>query len=215
MIRAESHAPFFRRFLYVFLGCFAFTCWFLYDGLIGYPQQRVIAEAYEEIPEEDRAEQWPEVAKENGWSTLVPAKTSKEITHGIGQQFMFTVICGIMSIVVLMKFIGGQGAYVEGDSEVIRTHKGVEVPIRSITSIDKHKWEDKGIAKIRYQVDGKQKTFIMDDFKFQREPMAQIMEFAEAHLDRESILGDLPQRDKVAPAEAESDEDPVGEEAEA
>ncbi|QDT60235.1 hypothetical protein SV7mr_27550 [Stieleria bergensis] len=212
MIRAESHAPFFRRFLYVFLGCFAFACWFLYDGLIGYPQQRVIAEAYEAIPEEDRAEQWPEVAKENGWSTLVPAKTSKEITHGIGQQFMFTVICSIMSVVVLMKFIAGQGAYIEGDSQVIRNHKGVEVPIESITSIDKHKWEDKGIAKIRYEVDGKQRTFVMDDFKFKREPMAELMEFAEAPLDPEAILGDLPQRDKVAANDAESAQERDGDE---
>ena len=54
MIRATVETKYFRKFLYVFLGCVAYSGWRLYDGLIGYPNKLVIAEAYETIPEDDR-----------------------------------------------------------------------------------------------------------------------------------------------------------------
>ncbi len=198
MIRADVYQPFFRKFLWVFLGCTAFAGWCLYDGLVAYPQKLTQAEAYEQLPEDGRRDAWMELATEEGWPTITPAKTAEDIRHDIGSQFMMVVLCMLFGIPALLKFMSGQGTWVEGDETVIRNSKGQEVPIDAITKIDKKKWEAKGIAKIFYEVDGKQKKFVMDDFKYDRKAMAQLMEFAESNLEEEQVLGDFLERDKEA-----------------
>lgn len=198
MIRAEVHQPFFRKFLWVFLGCTAFAAYCLYDGLVAYPRNLTIAEAYESLPEENRREAWKELAAEKGWPTITPAKTAKDIGHDIGQQFMMAVLCMLFGIPALLMFMSGQGTWVEGDETLIRNSKGQEVPLHTVTNIDKRKWEAKGIAKIHYEVDGKKKKFVMDDFKFDRATMGQLMKFAEAGLSEEQVTGDFLERDKEA-----------------
>lgn len=203
MIRADVHQPYFRKFLFVFLGCTAFGLWFLYDGLIGYPKKLVQAEAYEALPEEGRQDAWKELAGEKGWPTMTPAKSSEEIRHDIGGQFLMVVLCGLFAVPTLLMFMSGQGTWVEGDETVLRNSKGKEVPISAITKIDKRKWDDKGIARIYYEVDGKTQRFILDDFKYKREPMGQLLRYAEASLSEEQIVGDYLERDKDAIAKAE------------
>jgi hypothetical protein len=207
MIRADVHQPYFRKFLFVFLGCTAFALWFLYDGLIGYPHQLTMAEAYEALPEAGRQDAWKELAAENGWPTRTPAKSAEDIRHDIGGQFMMAVLCGVFAIPTLMMFMSGQGTWVEGDETVIRNSKGQEVPIAAITKIDKRKWQDKGIAKIYYEVDGKTKKFVMDDFKYKREPMGQLLRYAEAGLTDQQIVGDYLEREKDAIAAEEANEE--------
>lgn len=207
MIRADVHQPYFRKFLFVFLGCTAFALWFLYDGLIGYPKKLTLAEAYASLPETGRQDAWKELAAEKGWPTMTPSKSAEDIRHDIGGQFMMAVLCGAFAVPTLMMFMSGQGTWVEGDETLIRNSKGQEVPIPAITKIDKRKWEDKGIAKIFYEVDGKTKKFVMDDFKYKREPMGKLMRFAEAGLSKDQVVGDYLERDKdaIALAEAEAE----------
>ncbi|MCO8125455.1 hypothetical protein NHH03_27195 [Stieleria sp. TO1_6] len=207
MIRAEVHQPFFRKFLWVFLGCLAFAGWCLYDGLIGYPHQMTIADAYEKLPEEGRREAWKTLAAEKGWPTRTPDKSAEEIGHDIGGQFMMAILCGILGIPALLKWMSGQGTWVEGDESLIRNSSGQEVPIDSITQIDKRKWDAKGIAKIQYQVDGKTKKFVMDDFKYDRQTMGRLMRFAEAGLSEEQVVGDFLERDKDAIAKKQAEEE--------
>ncbi|QEF99570.1 hypothetical protein Mal15_36350 [Stieleria maiorica] len=207
MIRADVHQPFFRKFLYVFLGCTAFAGWCLYDGLIGYPKKLTIAEAYESLPEENRRDAWKELAGENGWPTITPAKTADDVRHDIGSQFMMVVLCMLFGIPALLMFMSGQGTWVEGDQTLIRNSKGQEVPIDAISKIDKRKWEAKGIAKIHYEVDGKKMKFVMDDFKYEREPMGQLMQFAEANLSEEQVTGDFLERDKERIAKQQAAEE--------
>ncbi|WP_143543947.1 hypothetical protein [Rhodopirellula sp. MGV] len=198
MIRADVHQPYFRKFLFVFLGCLAFGAYCLYDGLVAYPKKLTMAEAYEQLPEDGRQEAWVTLATEKGWPTRTPANSPDEMRNKIGTQFMMAVLCGLFAIPALLKFMSGQGTWVEGDETLIRNSKGKEVPIDAITKIDKKKWPDKGIAKIYYEVDGKNHKFIMDDFKYDRAPMGELMKFAEANLDEDQVVGDDFERDKEA-----------------
>ncbi|KAA5540707.1 hypothetical protein FYK55_20165 [Roseiconus nitratireducens] len=196
MLRAEAYQPFFRKFLWIFLGCVAYSLWCLYDGLIAYPHQLTIAEAYEALPEEGRREAWQVLAAEKGWPTLTPQKSAKEISNNIGSQFFMIVLCMLIGVPALLKWMSGRGAWVEGDATLIRNHKGQEVPIDAIEKIDKRRWESKGIAKLQYKVDGKSKTFVMDDFKFDREAMGTLMRYAEANLSADQVVGDELEREK-------------------
>ncbi|MDM4016655.1 hypothetical protein [Roseiconus lacunae] len=210
MIRANVHQPFFRKFLFVFLGCLAFGAYCLYDGLVAYPKKLTMAAAYEELPEEGRQEAWQALATEKGWPTRTPANSAEEMQHKIGTQFMMAILCGLFAIPALMMFMSGQGTWVEGDETVIRNSKGKEVPVDAITQIDKRKWADKGIAKIYYDVDGKKQKFVMDDFKYEREPMGEIMMFAEANLNEDQVIGDDLERDKKALRDLEARESSPG-----
>lgn len=202
MIRAAVDQKFFLKFLLVFFGCLAFSGWCLYDGLVAAPKKLTMALAYESLPDDDnRRDAWRELAQSQGWPTITPQKSSKEVRNFIGSQFLMIFLCAMIGIPALLKWMSGQGTWVEGDESVIRNSKGVEVPVESITKIDKRKWRDKGIAKIHYETNGKAKKFVMDDFKYHRESMGELMKFAEANLTAEQVDGDDLEREKVAKSE--------------
>ena len=204
MLRANYVPSYFRRFLFVFIGCIAFAGWCLYDGFINYPKKLEIAKVYYEMPEENRAELWREKAKENGWPIEKP-KSPEKIQHGIGQQWFMAGLCALIGIPAFLKWFLAKGTWVEGDEKTIRNSKGKELAIENITKINKRKWEEKGLAKIHYTDGGKSKTFVMDDFKYDRESMGQIMRNAEANLTAEQVIGGLREVDKDA---AEADGEP-------
>ena len=206
MIRAPYVPGYFRRFLFVAIGCFAFAMYCLYDGFITYPHKLVVAKAYYEMPEQDRTEQWREKAKANGWPLEKP-KEPDEIEHLISSQWGMACICALIGIPAFLKWFLAKGTWIEGDEKLIRNSRGKEVPIESITKINKRKWEDKGLATIYYDDNGKSRKFVMDDFKFEREPMGQLMRYAEANLSADQVVGGLKEVDREAQqAAAESEE---------
>lgn len=205
MLRADVHKPFFRKFLLVFLGCLAYSGWCLYDGLWAYPRQLTIAMAYEELPEEGRREAWEALAAENGWPPVTPQKKAEKIRNNIGSQFLMIAFCMLFGIPAVIMWMGGQGTWIEGDETVLRNSRGAEVPIDSIVKIDKRRWPEKGIAKIYYEVDGTTKKFVMDDFKYHRETMGELMKFAEANLTEDQLIGDGFERDKFDETEIDDE----------
>tara|TARA_R110002049_G_scaffold4601_4_gene31793 strand:+ start:9594 stop:10313 length:720 start_codon:yes stop_codon:yes gene_type:complete len=195
MLRANFVPGYFRRFLFVFIGCFAFAMYCLYDGFIGYPHKLVISKAYYEMPEENRTELWRAKAKANGWPLETP-KEPEDIIHGIGQQWFMAGLCALIGLPALWKWFRAKGTWVEGDETRIRNSKGKELAIENITKINKRKWDEKGIATIYYDENGRSKKFVMDDFKYDREPMGQLMRYAEANLTDEQIVGGLSEVNK-------------------
>ncbi|MGL4512596.1 MAG: hypothetical protein ACRCT8_05850 [Lacipirellulaceae bacterium] len=63
-LRAANNPKFYARFKWLGLAAFGWMLWCLYDGFVGYPQQRERAEKYLELLQEE----WEGVATENGWS---------------------------------------------------------------------------------------------------------------------------------------------------
>ena len=116
-------------------------------------------------------------------------------------------LCALIGIPALLKWYLAKGTWVEGDETTIRSSKGKEVAIGQITKINKRKWEEKGLATIYYSDNGKSKKFVMDDFKYDREPMGQLMRYAEANLTADQIVGGTREADKDNPQAAEDDSD--------
>ena len=88
-----------------------------------------------------------------------------------------------------------RGAYrLSGD--VLSAPDHPDVPLASITQIDKSKWDRKGIAKLDYELaTGQKGTVTLDDFVYDRPPTDRILEEIEAKLgvSTEVAAGTQPQ----------------------
>jgi hypothetical protein len=86
-----------------------------------------------------------------------------------------------------------------GDTLEIPGHP--PMPLSAIESVDKQKWERKGIAFVTYQLDdGTSGKFKLDDFVYQREPVDQIFQRIEHSL----TLPKPAKAPKPAPAPAQA-----------
>jgi hypothetical protein len=191
-VRADYEEGFFRKFLLIALVCFAYSIWCLYDGWIAYPAKLQRAEVYhtEMAPlGEERSKAWIERTEKEGWPQDIPKEPAK-IENDIVWQYIQIGICLLVGVPLLLKYLMARGSYIEADGQSIRpSWRSQPVPLDAITKIDKSRWKKKGIAKLFYQVDGQTYSFVMDDFKFARQPMSEIMSLAERNLPDTSIVG--------------------------
>ncbi len=194
-IRANYDPKFFRRFLWIGLGCIAFTGWCFYDALLKYPHELERATVYwqssagsMELTGMDR-EEWRTAVREKGWSSVEPPDKPEELHHKIQSQYMYATVCSVIGMVCLLKWLLAKGSWVEADQKELKSNFGPTFQFDQIKNIDKAKWEKKGITKIHYEVGGKTKSFAFDDFKYSREPMGKILRMIEGTLTDEQITG--------------------------
>ncbi len=195
-VRANYDPDYFRRFIWLSLGCLVFGSWFLFDGLVTYPRELERSRAYW-LPTEDRAEpwqaidadKWREMTQQNGWSDTVPGEKPDKQEEKIGTQYFYAVVCFLITVPCLLKWFLPRGSWVEGTDTGVRTSWGTEFDYDQIRRIDKHKWDTRGIAKIRYERDGATHTFTFDDYKYQRAAMNEILQRMEAGLSDDQIVG--------------------------
>lgn len=201
-LRANVCEGYFRRFLYIFLGCFAYSMWCLYDGMIAYPAKLERAMVYhEQLDEaEDRNAEWLIIAQEKGWPEFVP-ETPAHIRNGITYQWGQIALLSLIGIPMLLKYVLAFGSYVEASETELKPSWRAPILISSISKIDKSRWQEKGIAKVFYQENQKTQKFVMDDFKYEREVMSEIMSRLESQSPNVVIIGGEAQ----TPALPESD----------
>ena len=182
------------------LAALIFSGWFLYDGMVKYPLQKEQFEAhqkvYQEHPDPTEAGRiWEELAREKGWPTTNPTqKTDKDIFT----QKLLAGICAPIGLGFLFVFLTSLGKWVEADEQGLKAKGGKETDYESITSIDKSRWQSKGITVVYYQSNGKSDQITLDDWKFEREPTKRIMQAIE---ERTGFGMD------DAPADTDDDED--------
>lgn len=204
MIRADVDSSFFRRYLWIGIGCLAYALWCLYDGFIAYPSQLERAAAFEAIPDgAKRIDTWIALASKNGWPERIPLKSADELAGMISGQMFYATICILISGIALFSWFRSRGTWIEGDESKLRHCRGQEVPIDAITKIDKRKWAKKGIAKVTYNDGGRNRRFVLDDFKYHTASVRKLLAFAEANLEADQVTGDQLERDKVEPSTTE------------
>jgi len=190
-IRADYCERYFRKFFYIFLACLAWSLYCLYDAWIAYPANLVRANVYySEFADlgDDRARAWIARTEQEGWSSDVPKEPAK-IENDIIAQYVQIAICMAIGIPMLLKYLWARGSYIEANEREIKPSWTGAVPFAEIEKIDKTRWERKGVAKLHYKTGNQSSIFTMDDFKFERQPMAKIMAFAEKDLPDAAIIG--------------------------
>ena len=165
--------------------------WFLFDGAVTYPRQRVRALKYEELKKADRLNEWKEIAKQRGWSTKDPGEPKSEVE--IRVQFVMALLAALPGMLYLFFYIRARGRWIEVSETELRTSRGQQLELGQIVTLDKKKWDSKGIAKIVYRQNGRKGRLVLDDWKFDTEPTRAILREVEANIDVSQIVNGAPE----------------------
>lgn len=166
------------------IAALAFSGWFFYDGTVKYPLMKKQFQEYERIFQEhqdpnEAGQAWEKFAADQGWPTTKPeGKKDKDI-------FTQKLLAGIslpFGLYFTATFLLSLGRWVEVDEKGLRTKQGKQTDFASITSIDKSRWESKGIAVVHFEHDGQAGHITLDDWKFDREPVRQIYDAVQQRI---------------------------------
>lgn len=164
------------------LGLLGFAAWAFYDAYIAYPKYQEQYQAYEKVAAEyptTYADEWKRVATERGWSTDRPKETSDS---DILTQYLMMAGSLIVGLPFLYGFIRTYTRWVASDAQGLRASGGKVAPWPSITRLDSTRWKTKGIAYVHYENNGKDGRILLDDWKFEREPIVEIYGEVHEHL---------------------------------
>ena len=195
-----------------------FTIWFLYDGLVGWPAQRARWQepwdAFQEIQEEYKdsvggREAWTDIVVEKveagewdvaelledagGGRMLAKNPVEPKSEADITGQYFWAALPAPFAVYFLITLLRTLGRTMEADEEGITASWGPRVEYAAITKIDKKRWDKKGICRLHYQAEGGEKTFIVDDYIFERPPTDEIMRLIEQKAGVDKIVNGKPE----------------------
>jgi hypothetical protein len=211
-LRAGTDSKFLLKYLMIGLGCLAFGLWAIYDGFVAFPQQLPMVQAWAEIKsntdlnDAEQDKQYKELAAEKNWPSKHPSKTPAELHQTIVWQYVFIAIGVGIGLPCLFWYLKNRGTWVEASETGIRSSWGQELSFDSVTRFDKKKWEKKGIGIIHYDTNAGPKKFVVDDLKYSRKVMDEIVDLLESKIPREMIINGIPESamDRPSPETAES-----------
>lgn len=179
-----------NRLLLIALGALFWAGYCFYDALVAYPDQidayNAVTQLKEEHPEDWR-DRWEETAAENDWNTT---KEPEERTEGdiLTQWIQFGIVFPIGSYCLIAVAIWSR-RYVGADNTTLYANGGIEVPFDKITRIDANRWENKGIARVYYDLGSGEDNVLIDDFKYDRQPAMAIFNRIKDAIDGDKIVG--------------------------
>lgn len=193
-IRATADSKYIRKYIFLALAGLGFFLWGAYDAVYKFPAELEMAREFDKIKDEkDAVHLWAQLYEENkdrGWHREKPHNAA-ETVEGYIRFNLFIIVAGAMLMsYFLLKYFRTKGSWIESTETGINTSWGESLEIDKISKINKRRWEAKGIAKISYQ-DAKERnrTMVFDDFKFDREPMGELMALCEQNLSADQIVG--------------------------
>jgi hypothetical protein len=139
--------------------------WFAYDGFVKYPRHNELHLLHVRDPVK-YPQDYP---------------THKETSIRLQKQLAVALPAAALAMLAWTLY-NSRGAYrLAGDTLSVPGHG--DVPLTSITQIDKSLWDRKGIAYIDYVLPaGKKGRLKLDDFVYDRPPTDRILETVEAKL---------------------------------
>jgi hypothetical protein len=163
-------ARYYRWTRYVMiLVLFGYGLWSIRDGFVRYPRENAAARA-----------------------------AGKEMLPHPGYDIPFNQIFGVvlppLALVYLVYMLHKSRGEVRLSGQTLHAPGQPPVPFDAITALDQRLWDRKGIAKVRYELNGKAGQITLDDFVYERDPIEQIYTRV---------------RDYVAPLEPESESAPA------
>ncbi len=204
-LRTDINPRYLMRMGLVGIFCIGMALYCFYDGKVAWPAQRERALAYQEFEEQnpelgqkDLFDEWKKFAAEKGWK---PGIAGKEITpYGepkkefhFNQQLIMGGFIGIVGLFFLSKFLRNRGRWIEADDDGLRSSEKREIKFDQVTALNKKLWQNKGIAKVLSEVDGRKKVIVLDDCNYQRDTTNAILRHVEAAIGHDKIINGKPE----------------------
>ena len=188
--------------------------WFAFDGLVTYPTRLEYLVALEELKEKvkepvELQKRWVELAESRNWPTERPDsddKNSTQLRGDIQGQYFFGALSLLLGLPALYFYLKSRAQWVEESEDGLLTSWGQKMRFADVTQLNKKKWDNKGIARALYNDSGKQRTFVFDDFKFERKPLGQILRKLEDVLSPEQIVGGISEAERDRRKKSGTDE---------
>ena len=170
-----------KQKLFVAVFMIAFGGYFFYDGAIGWPRSNERYYKSQEFKKTNDDPGWKAYAKQRGWSEKAPEKAYKK--SEIDMQYVYGVILAVVGLVTLGYWAQQIRRTLKLDDEAITSPAGTRVPFQSITGLGLKKWESKGYATVRYEVNGRKGEFLIDDYKFDTDTTREIVDMLKQRLE--------------------------------
>jgi hypothetical protein len=179
---AEAHVTsvWKKQKLFVALFLLAIGGWFYWDGFIGYPRSNERWLAHEQLVKSRREGEWAAVAKDHDWTDAVPHKFFGP--GDIRMQWICGTFGALLGLVSLAYWFTQKNRVLRTDDQAVYSPAGTQIPFDAITGLGKKNWEDKGLATVLYQINGRKGRFVVDDYKFDYEATHQILDEIEEKL---------------------------------
>lgn len=169
-----------KQKLFVALFLVAIGLWFFVDGKWTWPRSNVRWKEHDRYSKEKRLAEWPAFAQSQGWKVEPPHKYYEQ--DEIFLQFILGTLSAGAGAATLIFWMVQKKRSVKTDEEAVYAPAGTRVPFTAITGLGLKKWESKGLARVRYELDGKRGEFVLDDYKYDRDPTHEILKEIETHL---------------------------------
>ncbi|QQE11169.1 hypothetical protein JD969_16965 [Planctomycetota bacterium] len=194
-VKANIRTGFRGRYGIIALVLLGFMLYCLYDGLVAYPNKKMIYETYMEIrypngdmqnPNDNWVTDWQDQVakfKDDGIKVDGTEQPEEKTQGDIYTQFIMAGISGVLGLLAGGYFLSIGGSFVEADEQGISSKKSQKISWDKITSVDISRWESKGIAVLHFDDAGKSGIITLDDWKFDREPTVDIFKLVKTHTD--------------------------------
>lgn len=180
MTKATISSGYRWRLGIVALAMLIFGAYFVYDGWIGYPHKQKIQLAYQQVVQNNQdnppaiQRKWQAMAASHGWPQDTPTAPISDMS--IYTQWICAGITLPIGLFFGIGFMRTGWRWIGADEDGLHNHKGLHIPWEAIRSVDDARWDRKGIAIVNYEKDGKSGRLVLDDWKFQRQPIDEIHE---------------------------------------
>ena len=153
---AASGGGYYRNARFVLaVALFLYGIWSIHDGFFSWPRENAAAIAAEIAQGQD-----PKPRHSNA---------DIQINDALG--------CALppLSILLVIWTLYNSRGQIRLDGQTLTIPGHPPIPLSKVESVDKQRWDRKGIALVNYQLDNGQKgTFKLDDFGYEREPVDRI-----------------------------------------
>lgn len=191
-----------RRLAGLMVLCLGMGGWFSYDGFVLYPHQRHIAQEFRRFEQEGRKDQWTDYAHERGWPDGREGPPIDRSELDIRFQQIMGVALAPVGLVLAYMFLMSFRRSIASDESGLVTDAGRQVPYEAITALNKRLWSRKGVAYVHYKHGGAAGLITLDDWKYDRQAIHQILRDVEARVRPEQIEGGPPLPPAGHPAQA-------------
>ncbi|NCO37121.1 MAG: hypothetical protein GW911_19485 [Armatimonadetes bacterium] len=140
----------------------------VYDGAVRYPEQNRRRAKFDSFEKKKAADpgwktKWKDYARSQGWEAEPPKYHS---SLDIEMQFVMAVLCVPLGLGALLLFVRNRRLQFSADATGLHGFGSEVIPYSAVTAVDKRLWDDKGIAVLQVEANGRRRKVPLDDWKF-------------------------------------------------